>query len=317
MGHDLYGISLEPMENSHFVKGAISKFFQEELILDIRKRNDVVTFVKRVSPDVVVHLAAQPLVSEGYLNPFETFSVNVEGTLNTLEGIVNCDSIKTALIVTTDKVYRNTEGRRPFKEEDCLGGKDPYSASKSMADTLVQSVSQLFPQKRILIARAGNVVGGGDYAKDRLIPDLVKAANTKSVAEIRNPSAVRPWQHVLDCLQGYIRLIDLSLKSSHPLDYAWNFGPEPSGYKSVDELITEFTVAFGQELETRFTGSKFDESAFLTLDSTKAKSNLGWSNKLNFSETIQWTTRWYQQVMSGSDPLMVSEQQIQDFVSHE
>lgn len=312
-GHDLYGLALEPIQDSHYRYANLGRLFTKEVNLDIRRKHEVVNFVKSANPEVVVHLAAQPLVSIGYSDPFETFSVNVDGTQNVLESVINCDSVKVALIVTTDKVYRNTEKAEPFEEADCLGGKDPYSASKSMADILTQSVSRLFPEKKIVIARAGNVVGGGDYAKDRLIPDLVRSANTKTTAEIRSPNAVRPWQHVLDCLNGYLSLIEFSLSSKQLTDPSWNFGPEPSGYKSVDEVIGEFRNFFGLELKTRLVNSKFEESKFLTLNSTRAKRELNWSNKLDFSETIKWTAHWYQKVLSGSDPLRISEEQVQEF----
>lgn len=311
-GQQLYGLSLEVQQRSHFDKANLSDLYSKEFVTDVRDKSNVVQVLKEVQPDVIVHLAAQPLVLHGYKAPYETFSVNVQGTLNILEAASLCEKKPLVLVVTTDKVYRNTGEKKPFKETDCLGGSDPYSASKSMADLLAQSWSKFDTELRILIARAGNVIGGGDYAEGRLFPDLALSLVNQEKIQIRNPDAVRPWQHVLDCLSGYIKLI----KAGHEalVDQAWNFGPDPSGYRTVLEVVNEFMKTAG-ERGLEIVSPKAKEDLFLTLDSTKAKNILGWSNKLNFEETVKWTTNWYKEEVSGRTTREVSEKQLEAFIS--
>jgi CDP-glucose 4,6-dehydratase len=315
LGHEVYGLSLEPIPESHYSKAELSNLFVQDSIIDIRDKIKVKKLIKESQPEVVIHLAAQPLVSVGYQDPFNTFSVNVDGTTNVLEGICESDTVLTTLIVTTDKVYRNLEEKRPFNELDSLGGTDPYSASKSMADLLTQSIAHLHTDRRILIARAGNVIGGGDYSENRLIPDLYKALELNEAATLRNPQAVRPWQHVLDCLFGYLMLIESTPKIDDPVDPVWNFGPEPSGYKSVVDLVDEFNLHSNRKVSIELGESDFKESQFLTLDSSKAKQKLGWSNKLDFTQTIKWTVDWYEHVESSKDSLSISRRQIEKYLS--
>lgn len=315
LGHELYGLSLEPIPESHYSKAELSNLFIRDSIIDVRDKTKVKKFIKESQPEVVIHLAAQPLVSVGYQDPFNTFSVNVDGTANVLESVCESDTILTTLIVTTDKVYRNLEEQRPFNESDSLGGTDPYSASKSMADLLTQSIAHLHRDRKILIARAGNVIGGGDYSENRLIPDLYRALESSETAKLRSSQAVRPWQHVLDCLFGYLMLVELSLKEDENIDLAWNFGPEPSGYKSVVDVVHEFNLHSMRKVSVELGESSFNEAQFLTLDSSKAKQNLGWSNRLDFTQTIKWTIDWYEQVESSKDALSISRRQIEKYLS--
>jgi CDP-glucose 4,6-dehydratase len=311
-GQQLYGLSLEVQQRSHFYKANLADLYSKEFVTDVRDKAKVDQIVKEVDPDVIVHMAAQPLVIHGYKNPFETFSVNVTGTLNILEAATVCERKPLVLVVTTDKVYRNTGERRPFKETDCLGGSDPYSASKSMADLLAQSWSKIDTELRVLVARAGNVIGGGDYAEGRLFPDLAKSLVNREKIKIRNPDAVRPWQHVLDCLSGYMKLVEAGLVGL--TDQTWNFGPNPSGYRTVLGVAKEFMITAG-EIVLEIVPPDIREDFFLTLDSTKAKNNLGWSNKLSFDESVAWTTEWFKEEALGTSMRKISERQLDEYMS--
>jgi len=307
---ELFGLSLAPEQLSHFRKAKLSDLYAKEFICDIRNKDEVKKIIDEVAPEVIIHMAAQPLVIQGYKNPYETFSVNVIGTLNVLEAASSCASNPFVLVVTTDKVYRNRSEGRPFREGDCLGGSDPYSASKSMADLLSQSWSMNDPKSRVDIARAGNVIGGGDYSENRLFPDLIKSLRSDEPIKLRNPNAVRPWQHVLDCLNGYLKLIDRGLNGN--LETAWNFGPDPEGYRTVNEVAETF-IKCTKPQEVLTVEPSVHEEAFLTLDSTKAKVELDWQNKLSFADAIKWTTEWFKADIAGNEMREISEDQVKDY----
>jgi CDP-glucose 4,6-dehydratase len=248
-------------------------------------------------------MAAQALVRESYKDPLTTFETNVNGTLNILKACQEIPSIKAILAVTTDKVYKNTKKITGHIENDELGGADPYSASKAMADIAVQSWISSFPgDSPIGICRAGNVIGGGDISMDRLIPDLIDAYSTGRTPTLRYPNAIRPWQHVLDCLNGYLMLVDSLLvgKSVGP----WNFGPSKNELRTVEDVTNAvgkiWGVAKNWELDS---GLHPEETSTLVLDSQKARSELGWENKLDFAQSLEWTTNWYKDVHTGESPL--------------
>lgn len=298
-GHEVYGISLKPPENSLFNLLGKELKFARDIRLDIRDRPSLEILIYEIQPDYIFHLAAQPLVSEGYLNPVETMDVNVTGTLNILSSGFRIDSLKGFSIITTDKVYRNTIIQERFTEESPLGGRDPYSASKAMADILSQSWAQSYQGKPISIARAGNVIGGGDFAVGRLIPDMVNSLFQNLELNLRNAGATRPWQHILDCLNGYILAAEHLLATN--LSNTWNFGPEEIDFRAVSEVVHEFTQNWGTtNLQINFNSpnEKFHESQDLALDSSKAKSLLGWSNRFQFVESIKLTSNWYKQVLN-------------------
>jgi CDP-glucose 4,6-dehydratase len=205
-GHTVSGISLDPDSKSVYVDARLSSIFSNDLRVDIRNRDSLRRAVEKISPDVIIHLAAQPLVLYSYLHPQETFDTNVMGTINLLETTRTLKDLRAVLIVTTDKVYRNRNHLRGYVEADELGGIDPYSASKAAADIAAQSWIESCAEIPITIARAGNVIGGGDWASDRIIPDLVRAYSANRKPVIRFPHAIRPWQHVLDCLNGYLKI---------------------------------------------------------------------------------------------------------------
>ena len=312
-GHDLYGFSLKPVANGLFKNANLSALYSKESYSDIRDERQLEKFCMKANADLIIHFAAQPLVRYSYRNPEETFSVNVNGTLNVLKTAEVCDSVSKVLVITTDKVYRNLEERRPFVETDPLGGSDPYSTSKAMADLLADSWGKSVSKKQILIGRAGNVIGGGDFAEDRLIPDLYRSYQVKTKPTLRNPESVRPWQHVLDCLNGYRRLIELS--EQKPLSNAWNFGPEAKDYRTVREVTKGFQQNLGAGEWAEVPDNTMHEAGFLTLDSSKAFNELNWHNKLDFENSVNWTADWYKAIHNNQDFYKITIQQTKEFLS--
>jgi CDP-glucose 4,6-dehydratase len=300
-GHTVSGIALDPPSKSLFNQANLSPIFKHDLRLDICDRAAMKQAIEIIDPEVIIHLAAQPLVRESYRIPVETFDVNVIGTLNVLEATRELKNLKAALIITTDKVYKNHNHLRGYVETDELGGDDPYSASKAAADIAAQSWIKSFAKVPMAIARAGNVIGGGDWAQDRIIPDLVNAYSQGDLPTLRYPDAIRPWQHVLDCLNGYLSLIEHQM--SDGLTGEWNFGPDLTEKYSVGDLVSTFASAWGVEGSDRNleNTNQPHESGYLLLDSSKARGTLDWSDKLNFPSSIQWSVQWYQGNLSLLD----------------
>jgi CDP-glucose 4,6-dehydratase len=264
-----------------------------------------------------MHLAAQSLVLESYVRPRETYEVNVMGTLNLLESLKSANSVSSAVIVTTDKVYENTGKITGYVETDPLGGADPYSSSKAMADLLTSGWIQSFDICSTGIARAGNVIGGGDISAHRLVPDLMRDFTAGKSAVIRNPESVRPWQHVLDCLNGYLLLIDFLERKKE--SGAWNFGPQATSFKTVAELADTASESFSQRTGDKATWNvgeveQAHEAALLTLDSTKARNELSWHDYLSFNDAVDWTVDWTVRVNGGESALAVTQDHVQRFL---
>jgi len=313
LGHQVSGIALEPEKGSLFELVSLRGKLKNDIRLDIRERHSLESFVTSINPDVIIHLAAQPLVRKGYREPLETFETNVMGTLNVLKASKEVESIKVQLIITTDKVYKVDESETIFTEAHSLGGDDPYSASKAMADILTQSWMKINTERAISIARAGNVIGGGDICEDRLVPDLVKAYSQGLQPNLRYPDSVRPWQHVLDCVYGYFQLIQYMLDTKQ--SEVWNFGPDNEEQISVKTLAERMALAWGVEPNWNHVPEQlFKETRFLAIDSTKSKENLNWKNCFSSSEAIIRTAKWYQEVLAGKSPEMVSQKQIQEYL---
>jgi CDP-glucose 4,6-dehydratase len=270
--------------------------------------------IRELSPDVVFHLAAQPLVLTSYVHPEETYETNVIGTLNVLQAVGVTPSVQSTVVVTTDKVYRQEVGaRHAFVETDPLGAADPYSTSKAMADLMSQAWMLSNTKSRLGIARAGNVIGGGDVAENRLLPDLIKAFQNNQEAKVRNPESIRPWQHVLDCLSGYL-LLSEALVSGDCETGAFNFGPAPQNPLSVREVADIASATWGNE--ARWISEPMEqphESKFLILDSSKSESLLCWRDKLSFRDAVEWTVGWSKQVYSGRLPRAILEEQIANY----
>ena len=265
---------------------------------DVRDFDAVCQSLREFQPEIVFHFAAQPLVRRSYKEPLETFSTNVLGTANVLKAARQCDSVKAVVVITTDKVYENLEVQRGYKETDILGGYDPYAASKACAELVVSSFRKSFyePDGKLLAScRAGNVVGGGDWAEDRLIPDLMRSAACGETTFIRMPGAVRPWEHVLEPLSGYLLLGQYLLEGKSEFAEAWNFGPDAESNVTVGEVVE---IASQVWSKVRVDGSKEPqphETTLLMLDCDKAKTRLNWKPIWNLRETIDNTIRWYQQ----------------------
>jgi CDP-glucose 4,6-dehydratase len=311
-GHTVSGIALDPPDESLYNRASLASLFKHDIRLDIRNGAALKESIDMIDPEVIIHLAAQPLVRESYRIPVETFEVNVIGTLNVLEATRELSNLKAALIITTDKVYKNRGHLRGYVESDELGGDDPYSASKAAADIAAQSWMSSFAKVPIAIARAGNVIGGGDWAQDRLIPDLVNGYSTGKVPTLRYPQAIRPWQHVLDCLNGYLILVNHQI--SHGTTGSWNFGPDLKEMHSVGDLVNSFANVWGVQkphwvLES---AEQPHEASNLLLDSEKARKSLSWSDKLDFEKSIEWTVNWYKTNKQKST-LEITRTQIQDF----
>jgi CDP-glucose 4,6-dehydratase len=315
-GHTVSGISLDPLERSLFNQAQISNIFENDFRVDIRNLKELNQAVEKIEPEVIIHLAAQPLVRESYKDPLGTFETNVIGTLNLLETTRELPGLKATLIITTDKVYKNNNHLRGYIETDPLGGDDPYSASKAAADIATHSWVKNFATSPVAIARAGNVIGGGDWAIDRLIPDLVDAYTSNQIPTLRYPNAIRPWQHVLDCLNGYQVLIDKTIAAGNRGE--WNFGPLLDEKYSVAELVETFAKYWSVNNKEKVwkleQTPQPHEAGYLLLDSSKAREVLGWYDKLDFELSVQMTVEWYKQSVTN-DPLGVTMNQIRDFLA--
>jgi CDP-glucose 4,6-dehydratase len=304
---DIKGYALEPeYENSLFSLLQPSQI-SKTVINDIRNKDLLQQEIISFQPDYIFHLAAQPLVRRSYQIPAETFDVNVTGTANLLEAAGKLQKKTTIVVITTDKVYANQNQHLLFKETDALGGYDPYSASKACAELVVNSFRNSFfnpaqfsvHQKKIVSARAGNVIGGGDWSVDRIIPDIIKAFNKNEVVDIRNPNAIRPWQHVLEPLYGYLLLGGLLHTDNREYSDAYNFGPLPDDHLTVKELLEIAVKKWnGGSWRDVSNVNHPHEAAVLKLDITNAKKDLGWNPKLDAAKAIQWTIDWYKQPLS-------------------
>ena len=292
----------------------------ESVIADIRDKKRLQQEIDSFSPDFIFHLAAQPLVRRSYEIPSETFDVNVFGTANLLEAVNNLTSKCTVVVVTTDKVYDNKEKNVLYKEDDPLGGYDPYSASKACTELVVNSFRNSFfnnnkyelHRKAIASARAGNVIGGGDWSKDRIVPDIIRSLQNRQDISVRNPFSVRPWQHVLEPLKGYLQLG--MLLDTKPLLYskAYNFGPLPGDHVAVKQLVEQAIKSWGSGgWMDDSDPSQPHEAGLLKLDISRAKKELDWEPKLSADQAIEWTINWYKKPVN--EQAGYSFQQIKEY----
>lgn len=311
-GHRVSGLALDPAEGSLFEQAGLADLLVSDFRADIRDAEATTAALSTAAPDVVVHMAAQSLVRESYRNPRYTYETNAIGTLAVLEAAAATPSVRAHVVITTDKVYRNVDQETGYVETDSLGGDDPYSASKAMADLLCQSWIRSFPGPPTAIARAGNVIGGGDVSHDRLLPDLITAYAHGRAPLLRFPRAVRPWQHVLDCLNGYLTLVDALLAGSGRGQ--WNFGPGRDSFIEVGQVATLAAELWGGGAHWELDGADHPhEAELLALDTSKAQRELGWRNRLGFRDALASTIDWEQRVRAGADPLTVTREQIAAF----
>ena len=293
------GLALPPEKGIRnlFEEASVNRVVSS-VFADIRDFSDVERSLKDFQPEIIFHLAAQALVRRSYRDPIGTFASNVMGTAHVLEAARKTPSVRAIVCVTTDKVYRNREREQGYREENELGGKDPYSASKACAE-LVANVYQktLFPLDgtiALATARGGNVVGGGDWSEDRLIPDMVRSLTASEDIVLRNPRAIRPWQHVLELCAGYLRLGNFLLTDPAKATGAWNFGPDRENEVEVEMLVKDFIRAWGRpECYIRVEPARLPEAGILKLDNSKARRVLGWRPILGYARTLRWTAEWY------------------------
>ena len=295
-GAEVHGLALAPELGSIYSRIA-DLGLESSTILDIRNRKEVDNYFLSNKFDGVFHLAAQPLVLKSYEEPIETFETNVMGTAHLLDSIINNESAKWVLVITTDKVYKNIEVEEGYSEEDALGGKDPYSASKSATEMVVNAWRAIAEHKESKIvlcaARAGNVIGGGDVAKDRLVPDLIRSFYENRSAVIRNPNSLRPWQHVLDPISGYLKFGE-QLISGKSVATAYNFGPGDDSRLNVESIAKAACSMWegNADYVIKSDPHQPSESVLLWLSSERAQHDLGWKNKLDATAAIRWTVDW-------------------------
>lgn len=306
MGADVYGYALPPLTNQdNFVTSNLaSKILHQDG--DIRDKESFISYFQKINPEIVFHLAAQPLVIDSYNNPHYNFETNLMGTVNFFEAVRHTPSVKVAVNVTTDKCYQNNEWIWGYRENDAMGGDDPYSASKGCSELITNSYTKSFFSKEgtahIASGRAGNVIGGGDWALNRIIPDIYRAYQKGDAAIIRNPNSVRPWQFVLEPVYGYLKLAEKLYTHGKTFSGGWNFGPAAYENYSVNDVVNEIKKHLPNlKLDMPAFKEKLHEAGLLKLDITKAVNLLSWTPKLNFEKTIQFTMKGYLDEKSNSN----------------
>ncbi len=301
-GAHVIGYSLPPPTSPSFFEAARVADGITSITNDIRDLAYLKSVLTKYKPEIIFHMAAQSLVRPSYANPVDTYSTNVMGTVHILEAVRQSDHVKVMVNITSDKCYENMEWYWGYRENDPMGGSDPYSSSKGCAELITSAYIRSFfadvkstPSKvSVASVRAGNVIGGGDWAADRLIPDIIKAVSNNQPAVIRNPDAVRPWQHVLEPLRGYMMLGERLWKDGSLYSGGWNFGPRDDDAKPVSSLADHLTEMWGDGAHwTLDTQTQPHEARYLKLDCSKARSELGWFPKLNLSTALAWTVDWY------------------------
>ncbi len=326
LGADVHGMALEPEERSLFNALKLGSRMHHH-ILDVRDASALQLFINGLRPHFIFHLAAQPLVRQSYREPLDTFSTNVMGTVNLLEALRVGGHACTIVLITSDKAYANDGRPRAFREIDPLGGHDPYSASKGAAEIVTSSYRESFfsHDTRIALAtaRAGNVIGGGDWAADRIVPDVVRALENDEAIPVRNPKFTRPWQHVLEPLGGYL-LLGAKLEAARSAGNleemkkyagAFNFGPDPTANRPVSELVDEILKHWPGKWEATESEKLWHEAPVLSLDITKAREILGWQPRWDFAHTVKETVMWYRASAGAHDALAPTQAQIATYSS--
>ncbi len=322
IGCNVIGVSLDPPTSPNLYQQANIKHGMVSLRADIRNLTDIKTIFQEHQPEVVFHLAAQPLVRQSYIDPIETYQTNVMGTLNILESMRAIKSVRSAVMVTTDKCYDNKEWVWGYRENEPMGGYDPYSSSKGCAELLIASYRHSYFSKQgsdntaIATVRAGNVIGGGDWADDRLIPDIIRAFQKGSTVQIRNPNSVRPWQHVLEPLAGYLTLARKLFDNGNQYAQAWNFGPSDNDVKPVQWIVEKMSDYWnGEALWAVDDGDHPHEANYLKLDCSKARSNLLWEPKWNLEYSLKKIIEWHKAAIQGEDLQKLSLTQIESYMN--
>lgn len=317
-GADLTGYSLEPPTTPNLFDIAELSNNMNSVIGDIRDLDNLSKVFSEAAPDIVIHMAAQPIVRDSYKNPVYTYETNVMGTVNILECVRKTDSVKSFLNVTTDKVYYNNEWEWGYRENDPLDGYDPYSNSKSCSELVTHSYKSSFFEDRdiaISTARAGNVIGGGDFANDRIIPDCIRAANDGNDIIVRNPYSTRPYQHVLEPVMAYLMIVKEQYGNSEFQGY-YNVGPDDVDCVATGDLVDMFCKKWGNDIKwiDKYDGGPH-EANFLKLDCSKIKKTFGWSTTWGISEALDKVVEWTKEYFSNGNVVEVMDKQIKDFIN--
>ena len=314
LGARVHGYALSPPTSPDlFTQARVGDGLASHTVADVRDPGALAAALRSCEPDIVLHLAAQPLVRSSYAEPVMTYAVNVMGTVHLLEAARTCKSVRSIVIVTTDKCYENKEWAWGYRESEPMGGHDPYSSSKGCAELITAAYRDSFLASAgiaVASARAGNVIGGGDWAMDRLLPDFFRAAKAGHVLEVRYPDATRPWQHVLEPLSGYLTLAEQLFTHGQPVAQAWNFGPADEDAKPVRWLLDRLTAQMPGTSWRHVGGEHVHEAGYLKLDSSKARSLLHWSPRWALAEALSRTVDWQQAWNSGRDMRDFSLRQI-------
>lgn len=317
LGANLIGFSLDPPTKPNLFDSTQISRNMKSIIGDIRDFELLQRVLKECQPEIVIHMAAQPLVNFSYQEPLVTYSTNIIGTINLLEAARFTDSVKAIVNVTSDKCYKNQELDRGYREEDSLGGYDPYSSSKACAELITQAYSYSYLKNKgvnIATARAGNVIGGGDWGKDRLVPDIVNACIKQQTISLRYPNALRPWQHVLEPLHAYLTLAKQLFESPPSFTQAWNFGPNEEQGRTVSWLTDTIIRYWGSGIKwTQNCSEPKYETNFLRLSSAKANRSLGWNPQWNIETAIAKTVEWYKSYLKEGNMQEITLAQIAEF----
>jgi len=316
LGSNVHGISYKDEKLSLSRNVDLQKFCSSNII-DLRDKKDFHSKFDEINPEIVIHLAAQSLVLKSYEDPYLTYSTNLIGLVNVLDAIRSGQSTKVVLNVTSDKCYKNIESKDGYTEEDILGGHDPYSSSKACSELISESYrNSYFSETEVacLTARAGNVIGGGDWSENRLVPDIFKSIIKNEILEIRRPEAIRPWQHVLEPLTGYLTLIEHAYKDPKKYSEPWNFGPENENIRTVQNIIEEISKNIILKSINYENNTNLHETTTLKLNILKAKEKLKWIPKWGFKKTIKETCDWYKSYISNENLEEVTIKQIYEYL---
>lgn len=330
MGASVFGYALTPPTNpSLFEVLKLKDMLAKNIIADIRNANSLLESLQQAEPEIIIHMAAQPLVRDSYNFPVETYMTNVMGTINLLEATRKISSVRSVVIITTDKCYENKEWHWGYRENEALGGYDPYSSSKACAELATASWRNSFFNPNgygkthsvaIATARAGNVIGGGDWAKDRLVPDCIRSLSNNETIIIRNPNAIRPWQHVFEPISGYLLLAQKLYENGTNFSEAWNFGPEASDERRVEWIVKQICSEWSKNnygYKVEIDPTALHEATHLKLDCSKAREHLGWLPRWNLQTALKNTVSWSKTYQSGHDMFSYSVNQIEDFLKVE
>lgn len=317
LGSEVTGFSLAPPTTPNLFEVANVARGMTSYISDIRDLSSLQKAMQEAKPEIVIHMAAQPLVRKSYSDPVETYATNVMGTVNLLESVRQTPSVKAVVVVTTDKCYENKEWPWGYRETEPMGGYDPYSSSKGCAELITAAYRQSFFQQHdigVASARAGNVIGGGDWAEDRLVPDILKAFEENQAVSIRNPQSTRPWQHVLEPLSGYLTLAEHLYEQGQAFSEGWNFGPNDDDARPVQWIVEKLVSNWGKDVSWQLDrGQHPHEANYLKLDTSKVKVRLGWRPSWNLQTALQSITLWHQAWLAKEDMKKVCLSQIHQY----